>query len=190
MKKLITLFSISCLTLSPLQANEKAFEAALFHPIQIHDENTDIKGVRLNLFYAVNNDVTGIDLGFLGLGKAQGNQTGISWNFIGSIVEGDFVGWQSGIYTDVGGSFTGLKGGFVNIQRGSMVGWQAGAITLAHSDFTGLQTGIFNRAVDMKGLQLGLVNYAENLHGLQIGLANINASGDPLYFFPFVNFSF
>ena len=190
MKKLLTLLCLPLIPCTFALASEKAFEAALFHPIQIHDENTDIKGIRLNVFYAVNNDVTGVDLGFFGLGKAQGDQAGVSWNFIGSIVEGDFVGWQSGIYTDVGGSFTGLKGGFINIQRGSMVGWQYGAVNLAHSEFTGLQSGIFNRAEDMKGLQLGLINYAENLHGLQIGLANINASGDPLYFFPFVNFSF
>ncbi|MCH8474661.1 MAG: hypothetical protein LAT55_05470 [Opitutales bacterium] len=190
MKKILTLLLVPFLLSVPVSGSEKGFEAALFHPVQIHDENTSITGVRLNVFYAINQDVKGVDLGFIGLGRTRGDQVGISWNFIGSIVEGDMVGWQTGLYTDVYGDFTGLKGGFINIQRGDMVGWQSGVVNFAHSEFKGLQTGFYNSAADMRGLQFGVVNYAENLHGLQIGLANINASGDPLYFFPFVNFSF
>lgn len=190
MKKLLILLITPIIGITSAFAADRGFEASLFHPVQIHDEDTSIRGVRLNVFYAINQDVRGVDLGLLGLGKTQGDQVGISWNFIGSIVEGDMTGWQSGIYTDVHGDFKGLKGGLVNIQRGDMVGWQSGLANFAHSEFKGLQTGFYNSAADMRGLQLGVVNYAESLHGLQIGLANINASGDPLYFFPFVNFSF
>ena len=195
MKKTLLAAFVSFVTLSmagfsPAVANEKPIELSLFHPIQLHDETTDIKGLRLNVFYAVNNDMTGVDLGFFGLGRNTGDVTGISWNFVGSIVDGDFTGWQSGIYSETKGDFKGLKGGFINIQRGDMVGWQGGFVNLNYGEMKGLQTGIYNRATRMEGLQLGLVNYAESLHGLQLGLANIHETGDPLYFFPFVNFSF
>lgn len=189
-----TLKLLAGLLLLPLgfsaKAAEQPIELSFFHPLQLHDENTDIRGVRLNLFYAVNNDVTGVDLGLLGLGQTSGDFAGISWNFVGSVVKGDMVGWQSGIYTHTHGTFTGLKTGLINRQTGELLGVQYGFINIAHTSVTGVQLGFVNKAETMNGLQFGLVNLADNLHGLQIGLANFNFSGDPLYFFPFVNFSF
>ncbi len=190
--KLIAIGATALMTLSlhGQTGNEKAIELSLFHPIQLHDENTDIRGLRLNVFYAKNNNLTGVDLGIFGLGQNSGDVAGIQWNFIGSVVDGDMVGWQTGIYSHTKGEFTGLKAGLVNLQDGEMVGWQYGFVSIAHDKVTGLQTGLYNRAADMKGLQLGFINVADQLHGIQLGLVNFNLSGDPLYVFPFVNFSF
>ena len=71
--------------------------------------------------------------------------------------------------------FYGLQQGFVNIVKGTT---------------KGLQTGLYNSAEDMEGIQIGIVNRTNNLNGLQIGIANLNMSGDPFKFLPFVNFSF
>tara|TARA_R100000027_G_scaffold63204_2_gene55737 strand:+ start:398 stop:1009 length:612 start_codon:yes stop_codon:yes gene_type:complete len=168
----------------------RPIELSLWSPIQLGSETDNVKGVRLNIFYAKNNDLTGLDLGFFGLGYNTGDVAGVQWNFIGSVVEGDMAGWQTGIYTHTKGEFRGLKGGIVNLQDDDLYGWQAGLITLADSKVVGLQTGLFNKAGDMRGLQFGLVNYSEKLYGVQIGLANINVEADPLYFFPFINASF
>jgi len=188
--KFAALASASLIALPILAKADSPIELSLFHPIQLHDETTSITGLRLNVFYARNADLTGLDIGFWGLGYNTGDVKGVQWNFIGSVVEGDMVGWQTGIYTRTHGDFTGLKTGLVNIQDGEMLGWQHGLVSIAKDKVTGLQTGVYNRAADMHGLQLGLVNVADQLRGLQIGLVNFNLSGDPLYVFPFVNFSF
>lgn len=190
-KTILCSLAVGLLSLSgSLTAQERPFEASLFHPIQIYDENTDIRGLRLNLFYARNNNITGVDFGFLGLGRAHGDFKGVSLNFVGSIVEGDMIGWQNGIYTHTQGEFKGFKQGLLNRQGGDFKGLQYGAVNLADSEVRGVQLGLYNQATDVEGVQLGFVNYTEHLHGLQIGLANINAASDPFYFFPFVNFSF
>jgi len=193
MKKTLAILSSALLGFgftAGAQGKDRAFELSLFSPVQIGDVTDNVKGIRINLFYAVNNDLKGLDWGILGLGKNTGDVVGVQWNFIGSIVEGDMIGWQTGIYTHTKGEFQGLKGGLVNINDGDFYGWQAGFITLGNSKVVGLQTGLFNRASEMEGLQLGLINYSEKLYGVQIGLANINVEADPLYFFPFVNASF
>lgn len=174
----------------PAQEGSRAFELSLWSPVQLGSTTDNVEGLRLNVFYAKNNDLTGLDLGFFGLGYNTGNVKGVQWNFIGSVVDGDMIGWQTGLYTHTKGEFQGLKGGLINLQDGDFYGWQAGFITIADSKVVGLQTGLFNRAGGMEGLQLGFINYAEKLYGVQIGLANINVEADPLYFFPFVNASF
>ncbi len=168
----------------------RAFELSLWSPVQLGSPTDSVEGIRINVFYAKNADLVGLDWGILGLGYNTGSVKGVQWNFIGSVVNGDMIGWQTGLYTHTKGEFQGLKGGFINLQGGDFYGWQAGLITLADSKVVGLQTGLFNKAGDMEGLQLGLINYTEKLYGVQIGLANINVEADPLYFFPFVNASF
>ena len=183
---ILTAFSFS----ANAQNTARPIELSLWSPIQLGSTSDDVKGVRLNVFYAKNNDLSGLDVGFFGLGYNTGDVVGVQWNFIGSVVEGEMAGWQTGLYTHTVGEFRGLKGGLINLQGDDLYGWQAGLITIADSQVVGLQTGFFNKAGDMRGLQLGFINYADKLYGVQIGLANINVEADPLYFFPFVNASF
>ena len=193
MKKTLIILTSALLLLGlrvHAQEGSRAIELSLWSPVQLGSATDNVEGIRLNVFYAKNNDLSGLDLGIFGLGYNTGDVKGVQWNFIGSVVEGDMVGWQTGLYSHTKGEFQGLKGGLINLQDGDLYGWQAGFITLGDAKVVGLQTGLYNSAGDMEGLQLGLINYAEKLYGVQIGLANINVEADPLYFFPFVNASF
>ena len=184
---------LSLASLSPVlamtEADSTALELSILHPLQWHTPTTDVDGVRLNIFYAKNESLHGVDLSLFGVGHLTGPSKGVMFNILGSITEDDFTGWQTGIVTSSSGSFTGLKGGILNFSEGEMSGWQAGWISLGSGRVEGLQTGLINYAEDMRGVQFGLVNVANQLHGIQIGLGNVNKSG-PLVFFPFVNASF
>jgi len=194
MKKTLTALSAALLSFGfstqALVGETRPIELSIFSPLQLGSATDDVHGLRLNIFYAKNNDLYGVDLGLFGLGYNTGDVKGVQFNFIGSVVKGEMVGWQTGLYTDTRGEFQGLKGGLINLQGGDLYGWQAGFVSIADAKVVGLQTGLFNKAGDMRGLQFGLVNYSEKLYGVQIGLANINVEADPLYFFPFVNASF
>ncbi|MEM0967199.1 MAG: hypothetical protein AAGJ81_13725 [Verrucomicrobiota bacterium] len=172
------------------QGKEVPVELSIWSPAQLGSTTDSVRGIRLNIFYVKNDNLTGLDLGLFGLGYNTGDVNGVQFNFIGSVVEGDMNGWQNGLFTHTEGQFQGLKSGLVNLQDGDLYGWQAGLVTVANSKVVGLQTGFFNKAGEMEGLQFGLVNYSEKLYGVQIGLANINVEADPLYFFPIVNASF
>lgn len=100
--------------------------------------------------------------------------TGIDCGFVNKL-RGNVSGYQSGVVNLVDGSFEGLQDGIVNVVRGR---------------FVGLQSGFFNSAGDFNGVQCGIWNQVETLHGLQIGLLNFNKSGEPMGFFPIVNFAF
>lgn len=168
----------------------RSTDFSIFYPAQVGSEFDSVDGVRFNIFYAKNNNLRGLDLGLLGVGQWTGDVQGVQLNVLGSIVEGDMTGWQTGLYTQTDGEFTGVKGGFINLQGDDLVGWQYGAISLADSEVAGLQTGLFNKAGSVNGVQLGLINFTDQLYGLQIGLLNFNVEADPLYVFPIVNFSF
>ncbi len=190
-KPLIVLSSLllACTAFSQT-GKTRPIELSLFSPVQLGSASDSVEGVRLNVFYAKNDNLSGLDIGFFGLGYNTGDVKGVQWNFIGSVVKGDMIGWQTGLYTDTAGEFQGLKGGLINLQEGDLYGWQAGFITISQAKVVGLQSGLFNKAGDVEGVQLGLINYTEKLYGIQIGLANINVEADPLYFFPFINASF
>jgi hypothetical protein len=140
---------------------------SLVHPVQTPDANRSIRGVRFNVIYGVNRNLTGLDIGLL---------------FPINTITNDLNGIQLGLYNRVGGRGKGLQ-------------W--GAVNFVENDFTGLQTGFYNQAGSVHGTQLGLVNITDRLSGLQIGLANIKGqrgSGWPRQvpheFFPIVNWTF
>ena len=99
---------------------------------------------------------------------------------------------------------SGLDLGFANRAKGDMNGLQWGAINIVEGNATSFQWGLFNTSRKIKGFQLGVINHSEamrglqlgvinttgDLYGLQIGVLNFNWSGDPLTFFPIINFSF
>ncbi len=178
MKKLLAALIMSLMLAMPLTASAedggtKFGQLALFEPIQIFDKDTSVKGIRWNIFYGVNKDVGGLDLGLAN--KATGDVGALEIG-LANMVGGDFTGIQWGFYNDVGGSFT---------------GWQDGAVNMVGGDFVGLQTGLYNKVGGKaSGLQLAIVNDAGSLYGLQIGIINFNKSKEPFGFLPIVNFSF
>jgi hypothetical protein len=151
---------------------EEPFQIAIFHPLQLRDENTSILALRVSLLYGRNVAVKGLDVGLVNH-CTGGESLGLQYGLVG-FVEGDFMGWQDNSISIVKGEFSGLQTGIYNeIDHG-----------------VGLQVGWGNKARSMRGLQLGFVNYTETMHGLQIGLLNIIRDKEDLPVFVFVNWSF
>ncbi len=150
-------------------AGPSPFQLALFNPAQIVPEKASVSGLRIDLIYGVNQDVTGLDIGLVN--HARGSEFAWQWGGIG-IVEKDFTGWQDNWVSITRGSFTGLQTGLFN---------QAG-------QGNGVQFGVVNVTKSMHGLQLGVINSTETMHGLQIGVGNIIQKGK-IPFLPIVNWS-
>ena len=115
-------------------------QLALFNPIQIVPEGESVNGIRLNLIYTKNVNVTGFDWGLVN--QTTGKQLGVQWGGV-NLTDGGFTGWQSGA---------------VNISKGSSVGLQTGWVNYHSGNFNGLQFSIVNYAATLEGLQLGLIN--------------------------------
>ena len=58
---------------------------SVFNPVQIINEYENVKGVRLNLIYGVNYDVSGLDLGLVN--KVDGDQKGVQVGIYNSAAE-------------------------------------------------------------------------------------------------------
>ncbi|MBU2491867.1 MAG: hypothetical protein KJ571_04525 [Bacteroidetes bacterium] len=132
---------ISLIFLNTAKAQDKPIQLALFNPVQIFDENTSITGLRINLIYGKNAQVSGLDWGLINH-ITSGVSKGVQFGLVG-IVEADYMGWQDNGVNITKGKFEGLQWGIVNY---------AGTVS-------GVQIGLVNYAANMtKGLQIGLVN--------------------------------
>ena len=56
------------------------FQLSLAHPAQIVKKEVAISGVRLNIFYGINQEVNGIDFGIAN--KTLGNQSGMQYGLV------------------------------------------------------------------------------------------------------------
>ena len=146
MKKIFSLFIISYFVLfsALLTAQDNPFQLSLFNPVQIVPEQESINGIRLNLIYTKNMNVSGFDMGLVN--ATTGKQVGVQWGGV-NITDGGFTGWQSS---------------FVNVSRGDFVGLQTSWVNYHGGYFNGLQLSIVNYAETLKGLQLGLINIIGN----------------------------
>lgn len=137
---LIPIILSLALFVPPVSAQDKPVQLALVAPLQIFDENTAIRGVRLNLIYGRNISVTGLDWGLVNH-TTSGVSKGVQWGCL-SLMESDFVGWQNS---------------WVNVTRGDFEGFQWGMFNYANHG-NGFQLALVNYAVTLNGLQVGLVN--------------------------------
>ncbi|MBZ0268714.1 hypothetical protein K8I85_11200 [bacterium] len=168
------LAAVFALPASAARAEQHAFNVALFSPAQIFPPTDDVRGLRLNLLYGRNVNVSGVELGAVA-GYVTGDFRGLQWQPV-NLVDGDFTGWQTGwLFSQTRGDFLGLQSSAVNFAGG-------------HTE--GLQLGVVNVTDSMSGLQLGLVNIAERTDGLQIGLVNVIKSKESLPVLPIVNWTF
>ncbi len=132
-----------------------------------------------------NDAVYGLEIG---IGNSLSEAKGVQWNFIYSKV-GSGWGWQTGLVTQLTGSYTGLQTGFVALNDGaSFTGVQFSAVNYG-GDFTGLGLGFINYTKSLTGVQFGLFNYAEQAgsFALQIGLVNYLGNSSIYKWFPFIN---
>jgi len=136
-----TTISIIFICLSAISfAQQNAIQVSLVNPIQIVPESQSITGLRLNLIYGKNLNVTGFDIGLAN--QTTGRQEGVQFGVV-NLTDGGFTGWQDG---------------FVNITKGSSVGLQSGGVNYHQGHFNGLQISVVNYAATLKGLQIGLIN--------------------------------
>ena len=132
----------------------------------------DVIGLRLTLpFSTVEENVTGIDLGFWGHSVYF---EGVQVNVIRNDVEDSLSGFQVGLYNSVG--------------RGDMLGLQVGLWNEAMA-LRGFQVGLVNVLGEGEGFQVGLINRAETLYGYQVGVINILRDAE-LEFMPLLNIGF
>ena len=162
-------------------------EISLADPVQVPPANYSVKGIRWDIFYGNNFNVTGIDFGLVGrvndafTGIAltaadwvEGDAIGVQLTGLANIVKGNAVGWQTAAAVNYNhGVFTGLQAGLVN-HNGTFNGFQLGGLNWDKGMCYGLQIGAGNVAVsEFHGWSVGLINYTERLTGLQVGLVNV-----------------
>ena len=153
-----------------VQAHTQPFQLSLFNPVQVFPEKTSIEGVRLNLIYGKNANVSGLDWGLV-------NHT-----------TGSGTAWQAGGLGMVEGDFTGFQDNFINITGGKFTGVQFGVFNQSSSGHR-LALGWVKVTKTMRGLQGVRVNVTETMHGFQLGLGNVIQKGK-MPFLPIVNWSY
>ena len=190
------------------------FGLGFVSPIQLADEETEIKVARLSIIYTYNKAVNGYDFGVVcysgnvnGLQTAWSNHTDGIMNGLTvglfNIAEVEMNGMQLGLYNRAGSD----SEDNVASKKACSAGLQWGWANCADALFAGFQFGITNVSTTLfQGLQLGAVNIAQKPDKafnafqskkfkkndgknscLQIGLINFNPNG----FLPvclFVNF--
>ena len=138
--------------------------------VQIVPDEINVAGLKLNLPYGGNKNITGIDLGFASTSE---NTSALQLNLILNQASEQFSGVQAAI-----------------VNHAERSEWLSlGIVNITGDRARGIQFGALNSTMEMRGLQVGLINYAELMTGVQIGLANI-IKESPVFFFPFINFCF
>jgi hypothetical protein len=136
-----------------------------------NEEDVDVVGLRVNLFSGTCEQVTGMDLGFIGHSQYF---NGFQLNLLRNDVTDSLAGWQIGLYNSAG--------------LGDSLGLQTGLWNEAQT-LKGFQVGLVNLADYCTGLQVGLINRSEDMHGYQIGLVNI-IRGSDVPFCPLINIGY
>lgn len=173
---LLTAVLLLVLLPAPSRAQDNPFQIAFIGPtMQLVDDDEDVRGIRLNLIYGVNQNVSGLDLGLIN--HTNGNMTGFELG-LANVTDGDFSGWQAGLINVTQGQLTGIQfsGGalanFAEAAEGAQIAW------------------VLNRSSYMRGFQLSLVNVAEDMYGVQVGLINVIRSKGDFPVLPLVNWKF
>ena len=169
---LVMFFSLIGSTLYAQEEKETFLQLSLFNPVQIFNDSYNVGGVRINLLYGSNNNMSGLDLGLINK---------VKWDYHG--------GYQGGMVNFVGNDFNGWQDGLVNITRKNLIGLQTGVYN-ENLSLKGVQYGLVNITEKFSGLQLGLLNYTQVFSGVQLGVLNISSRRYPIRFFPIVNVNF
>ncbi len=132
----------------------KPIQISLFNPIQILPEKESVSGIRINLIYGKNENVQGLDWGLVN--HTTGSE--LAWQ-VGAFgyVEKDFFGWQDNYFANItNGEFTGFQSGIFN-QATTANGVEFGLVNVTQN-MHGIQIGLLNMTQTMHGLQIGVGN--------------------------------
>ena len=89
---------------------EVPYQLAILYPVQVVSKSEDVKGIRCNLIYGVNNDVSGLDFG--AINQVDGIQKGLQVGFFNNNFKTSGV--QIGLVNKTE-YLNGLQIGFFNI---------------------------------------------------------------------------
>lgn len=157
-------------------------QLAVWEPIQLFPEKFDVYGIRMNLVYGSNQNLTGLDIG--GVNVVAEKQTGGQLGLIN--ISENSLGGCAGLmnYTS---NLCGMQFGLLNTAQNSLSGLQAGFF-LNLTDFVRgfqLHWGILgNGAVRVDGAQLvSLVGYnlTDELNGVQMAMLGFNFTAENAY---------
>lgn len=144
MKKSVVLFAVAMGLAVAVQAAGPLQIGLSGDPLQIFGADSEFTGLKLNLPYANNDIVRGIDMGFISGG-------------------GDFAAIRLNAINLSESRSAGLEVGGVNWDSGEVDGLQTALFNHAE-DMHGLQVGLVNYATHLHGLQIGLINYIRHSH--------------------------
>lgn len=148
MKKSVLLFSLVMSLAVASQAAGPLQIGLSGDPLQIFASDCELTGLKLNLPYANNDIVRGIDVGLISGG-------------------GEFSAIRLNALNLSESRSSGLEIGVLNWDAGDVVGLQLGLFNRAEYAH-GLQLGLINYANHLRGLQIGLVNYIAHTHAAGI----------------------
>jgi hypothetical protein len=158
----------------PLPNGWTPFQLAFFNPAQVFGEETDVRGVRVSAIYGNNAEITGIDIGGIGLSDSM---TGLQVNMA---------------YSEAA-NLDGVQISSINKIDERVRGVQLGGVISHADEVIGLQIApVHNLAETVKGVQIGgMINETEELTGVQIGIVNFNWSRPfPFQCLPFISIGF
>lgn len=143
----IAVFSIALLCSACASSPDSGwtpFQAALFNPVQIYSEDTNVYGLRLGLPYGTSADVYGIDFGVAGSAKQV---TGIEAGMINTVDE-QVKGVQLAMIVNEAGELKGVQLAGIHNKSESVVGLQI--------------TSLVNETENLRGVQIGVLNFNRN----------------------------
>jgi hypothetical protein len=133
------LFFALCSVSVHAQTMEAPFQLSLTPDIAIHEENTVIKGVALNIWGE--NPQRALNLGFIN--GSSGDSSGVSLGLLGNYAE-DYSGAHLAWFANyASGRFSGLQMSVFNYAE-TLKGVQLGFVNFADTMEKGLQVGLFN----------------------------------------------
>lgn len=144
MKKAVVLFATAMGLALAAQAAGPLQIGLSGDPLQVFASDSEFTGLKVNLPYANNDIVRGIDLGFISGG-------------------GEFSAIRCNAINLSESRSAGLEVGGVNWDSGEVDGLQAALFNHA-DDMHGLQIGLVNFATHLRGVQIGVVNYIRHSH--------------------------
>ena len=171
MKKFALLAVMILVSLSASAFDTTVFQVGIWPSnFQIVPDEINVSGLKLNLPFARNDSVTGIDLG---LASSSKKTAALQVNvFINRNHE----------------EYSGIQASLINL-NGNANGVIAGIWNVTDDKTHGIEVGLVNSSTEFRGLQVGLINYTEMMVGLQVGLVNI-ITESRIPFFPIINFCF
>jgi hypothetical protein len=109
-----------------LKANWTPIQFSIWKPIQVVDEGYNVYGLRLNIFYGLNKDVRGLDMG-IGLNESA-SMYGIQFSMFLNKVTESMLGMQFGMINKAG-RVGGIQTGLINDTK-NLAGLQFGLINI------------------------------------------------------------